>query len=247
MARLDLFSLITYKNELRVRGGIEFENTVLRDKVSIIDFNNLNNLSGDVYVDLLFDRYDQIYFPENGYKVAAKLEYGFGSASDVVLNDLGVLEYSNKEFNYSALSFEIGGVIPINSHFALRPGGYFRKLVGNNKPFIKETAFGGFQSTYVPYYRPFPGLKFMEVGGNTSMMADLSLRYKFWNKHYLSLQASFLSIDLDFNESIDDNQFYESLKISYSLNTGFGPVILSAAHAFPDRGWVYDLSLGFWF
>ncbi len=247
MAKFDLFSLMTFKNELRVRGGLEFETNQIKDKVSFIEFDNLNNLSGDLYVDLLFDSYDQIYFPNQGYKLFGKLEFGLGNATDVNLDQMGNVVYNNQDFSYSALSFEIGGIVPLSQHFALRPGGYFRKIVGDNLPFLKETSFGGFQATYIPHFRPFPGVPFMELGGNASMLADLTLRYRFWNHHYLSLTGSFLSIDLDFNKSIEKNAFYENIKLSYSLNTGFGPVIVSAARAFPNRSWVFDLSLGFWF
>ena len=247
IARTAGYGLMTFRNVMRLRMGYELEENNISQDVSIIDFEDLSNLSINFFADFKVDTYDQFTFPNKGFYFYGKWIVGAGDMTDVNIDENGNLIYTEDYYEFTSVSADLAGVFEINKNFSLLPSLYFRKLVGNIVPETRQSYLGGFQKTYIDSYRPFPGYDFMEINGNTIILPAIELRYRFWQKHYLSTKAHFLSVDLDFDKGIDQNDFYYGLVLSYSYSSPFGPITLSMAEGFPRNKMVFDLSLGFWF
>lgn len=241
------FGLITIDNTMRFRLGYELESNNIKPNISIIDFDKIDNLSGNIFADIFIDTYDRAYFPNSGFSFVAKIETGGGENTNIVFDDNGQINYPKTSFSYSALTSDLSGVIKIDKNLSLIPSLYFYKLVGDSVTLTKMSSFGGFTKSYIYNYRPFPGYEYMEIESRTSLYSSLGLRYNFWQKHYLSAIGNFLSADFDFNRNFEDNRLYYGWQVQYSYYSMIGPISLSVAKAYPKNRLVFDFSLGFWF
>lgn len=247
VARTAGYGLMTFRNVMRLRLGYELEENNISQDVSIIDFEDLSNLSINFFADFTVDTYDQFTFPNKGFYFYGKWMVGAGDMTDVNSDINGNLIYTEDYYNFTSMSADLSGVVTLNKNFSFLPSIYFRKELGDVVPETRQSYLGGFQKTYIDSYRPFPGYDFMEINGNTVILPAMELRYRFWQKHYLSTKANLLSVDLDFDKGIDQNIFYYGLVLSYSYSSPFGPITISMAEGFPKNKIVFDLSLGFWF
>lgn len=246
IASSQAYGLMTFKNIIRLKLGYEYELNRISQDISLINFDKFNNTINSGFLDFSIDTYNKNYFPTEGLFLNGKLEYGGGDNTLLFALEDEVL-YVPVNFTYWALKSRFEGVINIHKNFSLLPSIYFRKVWGENVAFSKLNSFGGFQKTYIDSYLPFPGYSFMEIEGQTAINTQLNLRYNFWKKHYLCLKGNLLSIDLDFDKGIDENDFYYSWHLSYSYYSPFGPITLSMAEAYPREKLVFDINVGFWF
>lgn len=246
VARSQGFGLMTFRNVMRLKLGYELEQNNIKQDISIIDFDDFENSSASIFADFTIDTYDRTYFPNNGFYLNGKFEYGGGENTLIYTLEDEVV-YVPVEYNFTALRGKITGIVNINNNFSLIPSFYFRKVWGEDVVFSKLNSFGGFQRTYIESYLPFPGYGFMEIEGHTAINPDIKIRYNFWDKHYLCLDANMLSINLNLDKGFDENDFFYSWVLSYSYYSPFGPITLSMAEAFPKSKLVFDINVGFWF
>lgn len=241
------FALLTYKNISRFRLGYEIESDRIKQDISFVSFEKLENYSGNLFADFTMDTYDRSYFPSSGFLIDVKALYGEGKNStiDTVIN--GIFQYGTNKFSYSAFTFFGNIVIPWGDHFAIIPEFYGRKVFGNDLPITKISYFGGFSQTYFSSYRPFPGYEFMELEGHTVIYPQIQIRHQFWKNNYLSLKARMLSLDLVLDDQLNENDFYYGWELSYTYYSLIGPISFSMAEAYPKKALVFDFSLGFWF
>lgn len=241
------FGLLTYKNKIRFRLGYELGFNNISQDVSVINFDNLGNLYGNMFADIFVDTYDRLYFPNRGFQLMGLIDYGGGENTELNPLEDGTIDYSVNDFVYGSLAFNAEGIVKLSKNFSLIPRAYYRKTFGSDLPISKVSFFGGFQHSYVLNFMPFPGYEFMELNGHTVINPSISFRYNFWEKHYLAAKANMLSINLNLDKTWDDNLFFYSYQLTYSYYSPFGPVSLSMAKAVPKDKWVFDISLGFWF
>lgn len=241
------YGLMTFNNIMRFRAGYILEENKISQNVSFIQFDDLTNVNISVFADYTIDTYDRLYFPNKGFSFYSKFDYGAGNNTDIyVLEDESILYFDN-EYTYSTITADIRGVVNLSKNFSLIPGLYFRKIVPENVSINRLSFFGGFQKTYVESYLPFPGYDFMELDGHTAIFPSLKLRYNFLKNNYIFLKGNLLSLDLNLDKGIDENELYSGFHIGYSYYSPFGPITLSMAKAFPRNKYVFDISIGFWF
>ena len=240
------YTLLTYKNISRFRLGYEIESDRIKQDVSFVNFDKLENYSGNLFADFTVDTYDRRYFPNHGFLVDISASYGGGEATKVDTLS-GIFDYVHNNFSYSAFTFFGNIVVPWGDHFAIIPGFYGRKVFGNGLPVSKTSSFGGFSQTYMPTYRPFPGYEFMELSGHTVIYPQIQIRHRFWKNNYLSLKTRMLSLDLVLDDQLIENDFYYGWELSYTYYSLIGPISFSMAEAYPKKVLVFDFSLGFWF
>ena len=246
VARSQGFGLMTYSNIMRLKIGYELEQNKISQDVSLIDFDKFTNFSANVFANFIIDTYDRIYFPNKGFYFLGKLEYGGGENTLIsVLDDQVIYEPTN--YTFTSITANIKGIIKMNHKFTFIPSFYMRKVWGDNVAFSKLNSFGGFQKTYIESYLPFPGYEFMEINGHTALYPSVKFRYSLWKNHYISVDGNMLSINLDIDKGIDENDFYFGWVARYSYYSPFGPISLSMAQAFPKSKLVFDVSIGFWF
>lgn len=241
------FGMLTYKNLIRFRLGYRIEQNTVSQKVSVYDFDNADNVSANLFADVLVDTYDRLYFPNKGMFFNGKMELGAGENTDISVDTNEEVIYDTHDFTYSSLTFQLNGIVPVFKKVAIIPSAYFYKIIGSSIPFSKEARFGGFRNSYISNYKVFPGYDFMEISGHTAFKVSAKFRAQFWEKHYVSAKGNFLSINLDFNKPIEDNILYSGWQLSYSYSSVLGPISISMAQAFPKGKLVFDLNLGFSF
>jgi len=246
VARSQGFGLITFKNIMRLKLGYELEQNNISQNVSLIDFDKFTNLCGNVFANFTIDTYDRTYFANKGFRLFGKFEYGGGENTELILNN-DEINYIPLNFTFTALTAKIKGIVKVSNNISFIPSFYMRKVWGENVVFTKLNSFGGFQKTYIESYLPFPGYEFMEINGHTALYPSVRFRYNLWKNHYLSVDGNMLSINLDFDKGINENEFYFGWIASYSYYSPFGPISLSAAQAYPKSKFVFDISIGFWF
>jgi len=241
------FGLLTFKNIMSLRLGYELESNTIKQDISVLNFDKMENVSGALFMDFSIDTYDRLYLPHKGYGFYAKAMYGTGQNTDIVRDTNDQIIYPKEDFTY--WSFDVYGkwVIPVLNHFVILPEVYFRKNFGNGIPMTKTAAFGGFSQSYIPSFRPFPGYDFMSLSGHTAFYPALTLRQQFWNDHFLSFKGRFLSLNLVLDQSLQENDFYYGWQFTYTYYSMLGPINFSVAEAYPIKEIVFDFSLGFWF
>lgn len=243
------FGMLTYKNLLSFRLGYNVEQITVSQDVSIYNFDNADNVSVGLFADVLVDAYDQLYFPNKGLYFYGRMETGVGENTDLKEDeDLpGSVAYDTYDYDYSSLTVQFNGVIPLHKRWVIIPDVYFYKVIASELPESRKAMFGGFQPSYFVNYTPFPGYEFMELEGHTAINSKMSLRYNFWEKHYLSAKGNVLSMNFDFDKSFEDNEFYTGWQFSYGFYSPLGPITLSMAKAYPKGKMYYDLNIGFRF
>jgi NTE family protein len=241
------YALLTVNNILRYRLGYELEINNISQNISLINFENMNNLGGILFSDILVDTYDRYYLPKEGYRLLAHASYGVGKNTDINLDDNGDVTYPVNKFSYGAISVDADAVVDLYKNFIARPSVFFYSLLGDNVPLIKTPFFGGFSHSYFHSYQPFPGYGFMEITGSQAFQMGLSFRYNFWHDHFLSAKGRILSINFDPDKSYKENQMYSGWQLTYSYYSKIGPISVSLAEAYPKKVLMFDFSLGFWF
>lgn len=243
------FGMLTYKNLLSFRLGYEVEQITVSQDVSVYNFDNADNVSLGLFADVFADGYDRMYFPNKGLYFYGRMELGTGENTDIDEDVTGSVIYDtyDYDYDYSSLTFQFNGVIPLHKRWVVIPDVYFYKVIASQLPNSKKAMFGGFQPSYFANYTAFPGYEYMEIEGHTGINPRMSLRYNFWQKHYLTAKANVLSMNFDFDKSFDENQFYTGWQFSYGFYSPLGPITLSMAKAFPKGKMYYDLNIGFRF
>lgn len=240
------YGLMTFRNVMRLRLGYELQENRISQKVSLIEFDKFNNTCNNVFADFTIDTYDRANFPSKGIYLNGKIEFG-GGENNLLFDTNDEVINNAVDYTYLGVKGRLEGVVKMDQNFSLIPSFYFRKVWGENVIFTKLNSFGGFQKTYIDSYLPFPGYDFMELEGHTTIYPALKFRYNFWKNHYLIAKGNVLSINLDIDKGIDENDFYYSWLLSYSYNSPFGPITLSMAEAYPKNKLIFDISVGFWF
>jgi len=241
------YGLVSINNILRFRLGYELEVNNISQEISAINFDNMNNLGGILFSDLLIDTYDRLYLPRKGYRFHAIASYGLGENTDIKKDSLGNIIYPVVDFSYGSFSLSGGGILSLTKKWAVQPSGFYYHLFGSQIPLIKTPYFGGFSQSYFVSFRPFPGYDFMEISGNQATQLALRLRYNLWKEHFISVKGNFLSTDFDIDKSFEENNIYYGWQFSYSIYSKIGPIHFSVAEAYPKKNLVFDFSMGFWF
>jgi len=241
------YGLLTYENKYRLRLGYELESNIISQDISVLEFENIDDLSISAYTDFVIDTYDNKITPKKGTYFLGRFALGKGRNTDIEYDENGNLIYVDKSFNYFSFDLYWSRAFSVGEHFVIQPRAFYRKNFGSDMPVTKMATFGGFTPTYLPSYRPFPGYEFMELTGHTAFFPELIVRHNFWTNNYISFIGRFLSLNLVLDEPLHKNDFYYGWQVEYTYQTLIGPISFSVAEAYPRKKIVFDFSLGFWF
>jgi NTE family protein len=181
---------------------------------------------------LLYDSFDDKWFPISGSQVNATVEYGSG------------LNYSG---NYFLYYLYYGNVQKIVRRISFATKVYTASLQGENVPWDNHLFFGGINNTSISLsVVPFVGYSFMEVVTNNLLVLRTDLQWNFYGDHFLIMKLNAGKTADTYKELFDEAGIAAGAGLSYVYNSLAGPVSITLMRA-NKRDFAGYFNLGFWF
>lgn len=178
------------------------------------DYDPQRNLFFQGYFKFALDRFDRDYFPTRGIRFNAGYSYFFNKLLDSDSNDFMV---GNVRFSF---------VAPMGNRFALIGTIANRTLIGNNVPIVFMNVMGGAEAgRYMDQQIPFIGFNYTSNFRNTLSTANLDLRYRMLDNHYLFASGAWAR-DAQKIEDIFEGSPVWGASLGYSYDSIVGPLSL---------------------
>jgi len=206
-----------YKKIYTEIGG-EFDNfdfsrvTATPNMISSYDWdqNRHNFFCG--FVKAMANTCDDETFPTRGFKAAGTFKY--------------YLDAFKLESPFAAVNLQFTDVFSIGPRFTSAVSLRNRTLLGSDIPFAFMNVMGGYvEGRYMEQQMPFAGFNYASPFKKILTVAELDMRYKLAEKHYVTATASFAK-DSDGISDIFDNQGIVGSRLGYTYRSAVGPVSL---------------------
>ena len=199
-------------------------------------FENTNYFS--TYGYLVFDTYDNTFFPREGVFFSGDFHLYLFSAGD------------NPNFDsFSIAKAKMGyaqRLLPNFTALITNEGGF---KIGNDATRSLDFFVGGFGFKEINNIIPFYGYEALSLRGNTYLKSSLVFDYEIFRKNHINIGANISNIGDDLFETGDwiDGIDYSAFFIGYGLETFLGPLQIKYAYA-PERDETeWHVSAGFKF
>lgn len=197
-----------------------------------------NNHYFSTFGYLVFDSYDDKYFPQKGV-------YFNGDFHLYLLA-------SEKDPDFAEFSIargEIGYAAPLSSKFTLRLSTDTGFKIGNDNKNIFDFFLGGYGNNLINNFIPFYGYDFISLSGDSYIRALGEIDYEIYPRNHIIASANIANVENRLYTtgnwlSLPD---YTGYAIGYGLDTFLGPMEVKYTYS-PEVGesfWFF--SLGFWF
>lgn len=199
----------------------------------ILPLGNRIGFVSNFYGFLKFDNLDNYYFPTKGIEMYAE----YSLINDLRLeNDLG-----------GALLVKMSHVVPFSPQITMLLNLNARALFNANTSSFKRTIIGGEDyDIYMNYHLPFIGIYRIFSVSDYAATLSAGIRFNFMKIHYLTLKGN-LFFDNDNLNQISETRTLWGLGLSYKINSGFGPLELTAGFSDYYKSSTLSLNLGYWF
>lgn len=165
------------------------------------------------YASAHYETFDKKYYPDKG--VSLKVEYSL--YTDNMVN------YKNSA-PFSAISLNFEPTVRLTPRVYLMPALYGRVLIGNNIPFPYLNCMGGeMAGRYMNQQLPFYGIHNLELFDNSLLAARMTLRYRLWSNHYVSLSGNYAKQKDNFFDLLQGDDIWGG-GLNYSYNSIIGPI-----------------------
>jgi NTE family protein len=232
-----------FRKDFALRIGAEYkrlkitsETLIDEDQEDDITFENTDYFG--LFGNLIFDDYDNRYFPKNGFY--------FNGDFHLYLNASGF----NKDFEeFSIAKADIGYAFSFTEKLALKSetsGGF---KIGDNSTTSLGFALGGYANNFINNFYSFYGYDFISLSGDSFVKATFTLDYELFQNHHILLAANYANIEDGIFETGEwvSAPDYSGYALGYSLETFLGPLEGKFTYS-PETGdsyWFFNL--GFWF
>lgn len=218
----------------------------LEHKFNQIDIPNLNLKKAwldkshylGVYGNVLFDTYDNKYFPRSGFLFSAEYKNYFHSSN-----------YNGNFENFSQFNGEIGYVrtivgklsaevkFDLGISFNSEPSSFFKYFFGGN----------GFQPT--ANIKPFYGYNFLSIFDDSYIRGQFRFDYEIFKRNHINFSGNYANIGKNIFETGDwvKKPQFSGYAIGYGYQTIIGPIELKYSWSPETRNHFTNLSIGFWF
>ncbi|WP_298478873.1 patatin-like phospholipase family protein [uncultured Maribacter sp.] len=199
-------------------------------------FEKSNYLSA--YSQLVFDTYDDRYFPTKGLNFNGDFHFYLWS-SDFTGNF--------KEFSIS--NARIGAAWPITKKLALNvetDGGF---KLGTSTVATFDYVLGGYGGNLINSFTPFLGYDFLSLPGNSYVKAYARLDYEIAPKNHVLLAANYANVEDDIFRTGEwfTTPNFSGYGIGYGLESFVGPIQLMYSWSPEGKKGHLFISLGYWF
>ena len=232
-----------FRRDFALRAGAEHKRLKITSETILGDaqedeFNFDNTDYFSIFGNLVFDDYDNPYFPKSGFYFNGDFHY-YLNASDF-----------NADFEqFSIAKADIGYAFSFTDNVALKTetGGGFK--IGDNSTTALGFGLGGYANNFINNFYSFYGYDYLELSGDSFVKATFTLDCEIFKKHHILLAANYANIE---DRIFDTGEWFSSpdfsgYAIGYSLETFLGPLEAKYTYS-PDTGNAYwFFNLGFWF
>ena len=232
-----------FRKDFALRLGGEYkrlkitsETLLEEDQDDEITFENSDYLS--LYGNLVFDDYDNPYFPKSGFYFNGDFHWYLGASG------------FNKNLEpFSITKADIGYAFSFSNNVAFKvetQGGF---KLGDDSTNSLNFALGGYGRNFINNIYSFYGYDYFEITGDSFVKAIFTLDYELFNNHHLLLAANYGNVE---NRLFETGNWlsapdYTGYALGYSLETFLGPLEGKFTYS-PETGnsyWFFNL--GFWF
>lgn len=233
--RLDRGFNVTYGAEIKSLDI--FTNTLTTEDVLETRTDFENSTTGSIYGKLLFDTYDNAFFPSSGWFVD-------GDFHLYLYND--VAQESFNEFSIAQL--RVGHARSFGK-LSLRADLHVGLSIGNSQNSSLDFTLGGYAARRINNILPFFGYDFISLSGNTMIRSLFEIDYELFKKNHVIFSANFANIDDDLFERDDwyNKARFSGYALGYGLETFLGPVELKYSFSPQQDDGEFYVKLGFSF
>lgn len=210
-------------------------NTVVgKDGRTVFEKSNFYSAFGQ----LIFDTYDDKYFPTKGLFFNADFHFYLLSS-----------DFNNNFKEYSISKAKLGGAFEIFPNLSLNfesEGGF---KLGTSNVTSFDFLLGGYGTNLINNYVPFLGYDFLSLPGNSYVKAYGRIDLEFAPKNHFMFAANFANVDDDLFRTGEwfTEPTYSGYSVGYGLESILGPVqVLYSWSPEVDKG-NFFFSLGYWF
>ncbi|MGB3592231.1 MAG: patatin-like phospholipase family protein [Nonlabens sp.] len=182
--------------------------------------NFVNQATGSLYGKVLLDSFDNLYFANSGWQVAA--DYHFYTYE----NPGSTVEDDNFE-PHSIASIDVRKAYSLGK-FSLRGQLMAGITIGQRDNAAFNFFLGGYGNRPVNNILPFFGYDYLSLTGEDMIKAGLEFDYELFKKHHLLFTANYASIEDDLFDTPDwlGQIQYSGYAVGYGVETFLGPVSL---------------------
>ena len=232
-----------FRRDFALRLGGEYKRLKITSE-TLIEENQDNDVTFEnsdyysVYGNLVFDDYDNPYFPKRGFYFNGDFHWYLG-ASDFN-SDFAPFSIAKADIGY-AFSFTDKASMKIETQ-----GGF---KIGDETTNSLNFALGGYGRNFINNFFSFYGYDYLDITGDSFVKACFTLDYRLFNNHHLLLAANYANVENGLLKSTNwlSAPDYSGYALGYSLETFLGPLEGKFTYS-PETGnsyWFFNL--GFWF
>lgn len=238
-----LYLQTIFRKDFSLRVGAEHKRLKVTSETLIdpnqedeFTFENTDYFS--LFGNLVFDDYDNKYFPKSGFY--------FNGDFHLFFNASGL----NNDFeDFSIAKADIGYAFSLSEKVSLKTESSGGFKIGDNSTTTLAFGLGGYANNFINNFQTFYGYDYLALSGDSFVKATLALDYEIFKKHHVLLAANYANIEDGLFETGDflSSPDFSGYAIGYSLETFLGPLEAKYSYS-PETGnsqWFFNL--GFWF
>ena len=190
------------------------------------------------YANVIYDTYDNKYFPRKGVLLNAEYKNYFHSS-----------DYNNYFDNFSQITAELGTVKTFFNRLSVEVKGDMGVTIGSESSTFLRYFLGGYGFQSVYNIKPFYGYDFLSVFDDSFIKVLFRLDFEIFNKHHVNFSGNYAQIGkgiFQYSDWLSKPQ-YNGYAFGYGYQTLIGPIEFKHSWS-PDTKNHYSwFSIGFWF
>lgn len=199
-------------------------------------FDNSDYVS--VFSNLIFDSYDNKYFPKEGVYFNGDFKLYLYSS-----------DFNNDFEQFSTIKADLGYAHRITSRLSASVLGETGLKINaqNNSHF--DYVLGGYANNFINNYKTFYGYDYLSLPANSFLKATINVDYEVAKKNHIMISANFANLEDDLFQSTDWFSLpdYSGYAIGYGMETFLGPLEAKYTWSPETRENYWFFNLGFWF
>ncbi len=199
--------------------------------------NFINGTTGIITGKVMYDSYDKLYFPTEGWKIDGSFDFfGFDTEQGSDFNQFSMAQlHVGKAYSFGQLSLRARADVGItigdldNTAFSFLLGGY------GNRPINNITAFYS--------------MDYLTVSGDAMIRTLFEIDYEVFKKTHVMFSANFASVEDNLFESSDwfSKAQFTGYAIGLGAETFLGPISLRYSFTPQDREPILFVNVGYRF
>ncbi|MFB9055424.1 patatin-like phospholipase family protein [Mariniflexile ostreae] len=236
-----IFLQTLFRKDLPLTIGAEHKRLKMTSQ-TISQNNNATIFEKSDYLSLfgtlLFDTYDNKYFPKKGF---------------LFDGDFHMYLYSsdfNKNFlNFSIAKTTIGYSFGFMKRFSFNIEQQAGLRIGEDSNPYLNFGLGGYGNHFINNYVPFYGHDFISISGDSFIKGTFTLDAEIFRKHHVNIAANYANVGDDIFTTTDWflNPNYSGFAVGYGIETFFGPLEAKYTWSPDTNKGIWFFNVGFWF